>query len=84
MGSEPRLGPWRKRQLEMERLAGLRVNRASVCWCSRCGDAVWGRYLEDQIRRAEHFIAQYGDQCCERPLDDELLQALDRSLSWAR
>jgi hypothetical protein len=79
MDIDPRVVPWRKRQVEMERLAVLRIARAGVCGCSLCGNDAIGKYLDGQIRRSEQLVAQYGDECCDRLPDYERLRAMERT-----
>lgn len=79
MDIDPRVVPWRKRQREIERLEVLRIARASVCGCSRCGNDATGKYLDGQIRRSEQLVAQYDDECCDRLPDNQRLQAMERT-----
>lgn len=79
MNIDPRVVPWRKRQLEMVRLEVLRDARASVCGCSRCGNHTLGKTLDDQIRSCEQLVEQYGDECCDRLPDHERPRGLQRA-----
>lgn len=79
MNIDPRVVPWRKRQVEMVRLEVLRDARASVCGCSRCGNDALGKTLDDQISSCEQLVAQYGDECCDRMPNHERRRAMERA-----
>jgi len=81
MKIDPRVVPWRKRQVEMTRLQVLRNARVIVCRCSRCGNDPVANILDDLIRSCEQLVAQFGDECCDRLPDHERPRALERAHS---
>ena len=49
---DPRLALWRQRKVTTEKLATLRMYRASMCGCSRCNDSDRIEELDALIHRA--------------------------------
>ena len=56
----------KRRKIEQDRLATLRIYRASVCGCLTCGDQRQGADLDGHIRDCLERLAKISDQICER------------------
>ena len=64
--TDPRLHAWTQRRVALDKLALMRVYRASICGCQRCGDADRIEELDALITRAVEAIAELSDQICTR------------------
>ena len=63
---DPRLALWRQRKVTLEKLATLRMYRASMCGCQRCNDSDRIEELDAMIRRAVEAVDEITNRICER------------------
>ena len=63
---DPRIALWQRRKIEQDRLATLRIYRASVCGCQTCGDQSQGAELDGHIRDCLARLAKISDAICTR------------------
>jgi len=61
---DPRLALWRRRKIEQDRLATLRIYRASICGLSCCNDADKGEELDSLIAQTIEWLAEISDRIC--------------------
>ena len=64
--TDPRLTLWRQRKVTTEKLATLRMYRASLCGCTHCNDADRIEELDALIHRAVEAVDEMNDRICER------------------
>ena len=64
--ADPRTALWQRRKVTTEKLAMLRMYRASLCGCQRCNDADRIEELDALIHRAVEAVDKLNDQICER------------------
>ena len=62
---DPRLALWRQRKVTLEKLATLRMYRASICGLPCCNDADRIEELDSLIERAVEQIAALNDRICD-------------------
>ena len=63
---DPRLALWQRRKVTIEKLATLRMYRASQCGCQRCNDSDRIEELDALIKRAVEAVDKMNDKICER------------------
>ena len=63
---DPRLELWERRHLEQQRVATLRIYRASICGLACCHDADKGEELDSLIAQAIERIDEMNDRICQR------------------
>jgi len=66
--SDPRLDAARQRRATLDKLALMRVYRASICGCTRCGDADRIEELDALIARAVEAVDELTEVCATRPV----------------
>jgi hypothetical protein len=64
MSTDPRVHAWQQRKIAVERVALLRMYRASCCCCSRCKDDDKAEELDSLIARTLEQIAELNDRIC--------------------
>jgi len=64
--ADPRQEAWTRRRIEIDRLATLRIYRASCCCCSRCHDDDKAEELDSLIKQTLERIAVLEDRICTR------------------
>jgi hypothetical protein len=56
----------RARRAHQDRVAMLRIARANICGCDRCGDADRGHELDVLIQLSIERVAELSDQITDR------------------
>ena len=66
--TDPRLDTWTQRRVALDKLALMRVYRASICGCQRCNDADRIEELDALITRAIEAVEELTEACSTRPV----------------
>ena len=66
--ADPRLDAWKRRRIELDRLATFRLYRSSICGLSCCNDADKAEELDSLIKDCLQRIAVLEDRICTRPV----------------
>lgn len=66
--TDPRLALWEQRRTEQQRVATLRIYRASCCRCTHCHDDDKADELDNLINQSLERITVINDRICEREI----------------
>ena len=66
--TDPRMDAWTRRRVTLDKLAVMRCWRASMCDCSRCGNADRIEEIDALIQRAVEAVQELTEVCSTRPV----------------